>query len=229
MPSARSAAPAPARRRRPWARTRCTRSPTSPAATGNDTLTGEAGANVLNGGDGDDTLAGLRGNDTLDGGAGSDTLDYSAADSGITLNLASLAAQNTGGAGTDTVLTAENVLGSSFGDVLAGTVGDNVFDGGPGTDTADYSTTTLGVAVDLSVAGPQDTVTAGNDTLTAMENSDRRLGSRHARGRAGAEHDLGRRGQRLAASPAPAGTSSTAAQAPTRSTIRRARPAWSST
>ena len=136
---------------------------------GNDSLTGDAGANALSGGDGDDTLAGLRGNDTLDGGAGTDTLDYSAADSGITLNLASLAAQNSGGAGTDTVLTAENVLGSSFGDVLLGTVGDNVFDGGPGIDTADYSATTLGVAVDLSVAGPQDTGTAGNDTLTAME------------------------------------------------------------
>ena len=124
---------------------------------------------MLNGGDGDDTLAGLRGNDTLEGGVGSDTLDYSAAESGVTLNLASLAAQNTGGAGTDTVLTAENVLGSSFGDAFAGTVGDNAFDGGPGTDTADYSATTLGVAVDLSLAGPQDTGTAGNDTLSAME------------------------------------------------------------
>ena len=137
--------------------------------TGSDTITGEAGANVLNGGEGDDTLAGLRGNDTLEGGVGSDTLDYSAAESGITLNLASLAGQNTGGAGTDTVLTAESILGSSFADVLAGTVGDNVFDGGPGTDTADYSATTLGVAVDLSVTGPQDTATAGTDTLTAME------------------------------------------------------------
>ena len=82
--------------------------------TGNDSLTGDAGANVLSGGDGDDTLAGLRGNDTLDGGAGTDTLDYSAADSGVTLNLASVAAQNTGGAGTDTISAAENVIGSSY-------------------------------------------------------------------------------------------------------------------
>ncbi len=137
---------------------------------GNDSLTGEAGANVLTGNDGDDTLAGLRGNDTLDGGVGSDSLDYSAADAGVTLNLASLAAQNTGGAGTDTVLTAENVTGSAFGDVLTGTVGANTFDGGAGIDTADYSSSTLHVSVDLSLAGPQDTGNAGMDTLVAMEN-----------------------------------------------------------
>ena len=134
-----------------------------------DSLTGEAGANVLIGGDGDDTLAGLRGNDTLDGGTGADSLDYSTADAGITLNLASLAAQNTGGAGTDTVLNAENAVGSPFGDVLAGTVGDNTLDGGGGIDTADYSATTLGVAVDLGAAGAQDTGTAGIDTLVAFE------------------------------------------------------------
>jgi Ca2+-binding RTX toxin-like protein len=137
--------------------------------SGNDSLTGEAGANVLMGNDGDDTLSGLRGNDSLDGGAGADTLDYSAADAGITLNLASLAAQNTGGAGTDTLANAENVLGSGFGDVIAGTVGGNAVDGGAGFDTADYSSSGLGVAVDLSVAVPQDTGTAGLDTLTDLE------------------------------------------------------------
>ena len=88
----------------------------------------------------------------------------------MTLNLASLAAQNTGGAGTDTVLTSENVLGSSFADSLAGTVGANSLDGGGGTDTADYASATLAVTVDLSLAGPQDTVGAGTDTLAAMEN-----------------------------------------------------------
>lgn len=138
--------------------------------SGNDTITGEAGANVLNGNDGNDTLAGLRGNDTLDGGPGSDSLDYSAADAGITLNLANLAAQNTGGAGTDTLLADENVIGSPYGDVLTGTVGDNVFDGGAGIDTADYSTSAASVTVDLSATGPQNTGNAGTDTLAAMEN-----------------------------------------------------------
>ena len=138
--------------------------------SGNDSLAGEAGNNVLSGNDGDDTLAGLRGNDTLDGGAGSDTLDYSAADAGVTLNLANLAAQNTGGAGTDTLLADENVVGSPYGDVLTGTVGDNLFSGGGGIDTADYSTSAVSVAVDLSVAGGQDTGNAGTDTFAAMEN-----------------------------------------------------------
>ena len=139
--------------------------------SGNDSITGEAGANVLSGNDGDDTLAGLRGNDTLDGGAGSDTLDYSAADAGVTLNLANLAAQNTGGAGTDTLLADENVIGSPFGDVLTGTVGDNVFDGGDGIDTADYSTSSLRASRSTCrPAGPQNTGNAGTDTLAAMEN-----------------------------------------------------------
>jgi Ca2+-binding RTX toxin-like protein len=154
--------------------------------SGDDTITGDAGANALNGNDGDDTLAGLRGNDTLDGGSGADTLDYSAADAGIALNLASLAAQNTGGAGTDTVANSENVLGSSFADVLAGTVGANSLDGGGGTDTADYSSSSLGVTVDLSVAGPQDTVNAGVDTLAAFESLTGGSGRDSLAGNAGA-------------------------------------------
>jgi Ca2+-binding RTX toxin-like protein len=156
--------------------------------SGDDSLTGEAGANVLFGGAGEDVLAGLRANDTLDGDAGADTLDYSAADSGITLNLASLAAQNTGGAGTDTVLNAENVVGSPFADALTGTVGanslqggagddslsgaagDDALDGAGGTDMADYSAAAFGITVDLSLTTPQDTRAAGVDTLTALEN-----------------------------------------------------------
>ena len=126
---------------------------------------------MLIGNDGDDTLAGLRGNDTLDGGPGSDTLDYSAADSGVSVNLATAAAQSTVGGATDTVLGAENVVGSAFADTLTGTTaanrltggdgddslvgaaGDDDLDGGSGTDTADYSASALGVTVDLWSAG----------------------------------------------------------------------------
>ena len=117
-----------------------------------------------------------------------DTLDYSAADSGVSVNLATAAAQSTVGGATDTVLGAENVVGSAFADTLTGTTaanrltggggddslvgaaGDDDLDGGSGTDTADYSASALGVTVDLSVDGPQNTGGAGTDTLAELEN-----------------------------------------------------------
>ena len=105
----------------------------------------------------------------------------------MTLNLASIAAQNTGGAGTDTIIASESVAGSSHADMLTGNVADNTFlggggddtlsgasgddtlDGGPGTDTVDYTSSALGVVVDLSLAGAQPTG-AGADTLSGVEN-----------------------------------------------------------
>ena len=156
-------------------------------ARGNDSLTGELGANALSGNGGNDTLVGLEGNDTLDGGAGSDTLDYSAAGMGVTVNLTTTTAQNTIGAGSDTIAAGENVIGSSFADTLTGNRIDNILSrrrrrrhprgrrgrhiaGGAGSDTADYTSVGLGVAVDLSVAGAQSTGSAGLDALTEIEN-----------------------------------------------------------
>ena len=171
---------------------------------GDDSLTGEIGANVLSGNGGTDTLVGLEGNDTLDGGGGSDTLDYSAAGGGVTVNLATTAAQNTVGAGTDTITAAENVTGSSFTDTLTGNTidnillggggddtlvgggGDDTISGGGGNDTADYASAGLGVAVDLSVAGAQSTGGAGVDTLAEIENLTGGAGRDALRGDAGA-------------------------------------------
>jgi Ca2+-binding RTX toxin-like protein len=130
---------------------------------GNDILGGGDGADRLDGGLGDDRLAGGADNDVLDGGAGNDRLDggsgvdsadYYLSAAGVTVNLASLAAQNTVGAGTDTLAGIENLLGSKTGadfltgddedniligyggdDVLAGGEGSNVLDGRSGDDT----------------------------------------------------------------------------------------------
>jgi Ca2+-binding RTX toxin-like protein len=55
-----------------------------------------------------DTLEGNGGNNVLVGGASIDTLSYEHAASGMTISLATTAAQNTGGAGTDTVSSFEN-------------------------------------------------------------------------------------------------------------------------
>jgi len=154
----------------------------------NDTLIGDAGANTLNGGTGNDTLRGDLGNDVIDGGSGVDTLDYSAVGAGITLNLISQSAQNTIGAGTDTVRGIENVIGTAFADtitgnefgnaltagdgndMLVGGLGNDVLNGGSGLDTANYATATAGVKVNLTILTAQTTVGAGGDTLSGIEN-----------------------------------------------------------
>ena len=154
----------------------------------NDTLTGDANANTLNGGNGNDLISGDLGNDFIDGGSGVDTLDYALVGAGITLNLVSQSAQNTGGAGTDTVRGIENVIGTAFSDVLTGNEFGNIFtagngndtlvgglgndtlDGGAGIDTANYATATAGVKVNLTILTAQSTIGAGGDTLAGIEN-----------------------------------------------------------
>jgi Ca2+-binding RTX toxin-like protein len=154
----------------------------------NDTLTGDAGANKLEGGLGNDTLNGGLGNDTLDGGTGTDTASYAGATAGVTVTLASSAAQNTVNAGLDTLIDIENLTGSGFNDALTGNTGANLLqgwlgndtlngglgndtlDGGTGTDTASYAGATAGVTVTLASSAAQNTVNAGLDTLISIEN-----------------------------------------------------------
>src|SRR5438477_8142068 len=114
--------------------------------TGNDgsnIISGNAGANVLSGaggndtlsgGGGDDTLEGGAGNDSLSGGAGTDTATYGHAVAGVTVSLATGAAQNTGGAGVDTLSSIENLIGTAYGDSLTGNSLSNTIAGGGGSD-----------------------------------------------------------------------------------------------
>src|SRR6185437_154730 len=83
----------------------------------------------------DNVIEGLAGNDTMVGGGGTDTVSYANATAGVTVNLANVAAQNTVGAGTDTISGFENLTGSAFADTLTGDAGNNVITGGAGNDT----------------------------------------------------------------------------------------------
>jgi Ca2+-binding RTX toxin-like protein len=96
------------------------------------TLTGDAGNNVLGGLDGDDLLNGGAGDDILVGGDGNDTASYADAASAVTVSLAIAAAQNTGGAGTDTLIAIENLTGSNFNDTRTGNGVANSLNGGAG-------------------------------------------------------------------------------------------------
>ena len=175
---------------------------------GNDILAGAGGTDQLLGGKGNDLLKGGVGNDTLNGGAGSDTADYGTftiggqpvigATAGVTVTLTVQGiAQNTRGAGNDTLVSIENLTGSDFHDVLTGNStnnvltgragndtlnggngndtlqgdsGNDVLNGGDGIDTASYRTATAGVTVDISDYGGQSTGGGGNDNFEEIEN-----------------------------------------------------------
>jgi Ca2+-binding RTX toxin-like protein len=154
----------------------------------NDTLSGDGSANTILGGAGNDMVEGGAGNDVLDGGTGTDTVSFASAGGGVTISLATAAAQNSGGAGTDTLTGFENLTGSGFDDALTGDgnanaisggagndvveggAGNDVLDGGAGTDTLSYANAATGVTVNLSIAAAQNTVGAGSDTVTGFEN-----------------------------------------------------------
>jgi len=93
----------------------------------------------------DDTFFGSPEDNILDGGAGTDTVSYTEAGvSGIVVDLGAnglgdgLATNDGGGSGgQDTLLNIENVIGSDGVDDITGDAGDNVIQGGLGSDTLD--------------------------------------------------------------------------------------------
>jgi len=104
----------------------------------NDTLTGN-GNSVLEGGPGDDHLIGQGSNDTA---------SYEHATAGVSVNLAVSVAQNTGGAGTDTLTNIANLSGSQFNDTLVGDTGNNTLFGNGGNDTFVFNETAGGIGHD---------------------------------------------------------------------------------
>ena len=102
--------------------------------TGNDRLDGGGGDDILQGDGGDDVLIGALGNDVIAGGVGTDTVDYGTSFVGVTVNLAIVKAQNTIGAGIDTIVGVENLGGSRGDDILRGDAGINTIKGSTGND-----------------------------------------------------------------------------------------------
>ncbi|MHB2246793.1 retention module-containing protein [Pseudomonas fitomaticsae] len=131
------------------------------AGDGNDVLTAGSGNNELHGGAGNDLLYSGPGNDLLDGGTGIDTASYAHATAEVTVNLGLLGAQNTIGAGTDTLTGIENLVGSNFNDTLTGDNNNNVINGGLGNDILNG-----GGGDDLLIGG------MGNNTLTGGPGAD---------------------------------------------------------
>ncbi|NBU29841.1 MAG: protease, partial [Caulobacteraceae bacterium] len=130
-----------------------------------DSLTGDAASNVLIAGDGDDWLDGGSGDDRLDGGAGQDLASFATATERVAVNLSIAGVQNTGGSGLDSLISIEDLTGSSFDDALTGNALANQLVGGAGNDVLDG-----GDGVDILSGGK------GDDTLLGGLGSDRLSG-----------------------------------------------------
>ena len=85
-----------------------------------------------------EVFAASAGDDTFTGGSGTgDTVDYSntTGGTGVIADLSVAIAQATGGSGSDIIIGIENLVGSSFADILSGGAGDNILLGLGGGDT----------------------------------------------------------------------------------------------
>jgi len=127
----------------------------------NESLSGGAGNDGLYAAGGNDTLVGGAGTDTLDGGPGTDVADYSAATGPVTAELWRSFALVDGQSGQDALWNIENLTGSGFSDLLAGTNGDNLLSGLAGNDQ-------------IYAAGGNDTLAGGLglDTLNGGTGQD---------------------------------------------------------
>lgn len=132
---------------------------------GDDLLNGGSGNDAINGGDGNDVLIGGLGDDALNGGAGTDTADYAGASGGVTVNLATGTAS--GAAGNDTLAGIEDILGSTFNDVLTGDGNANILRGNGGIDT-------------LNGGGGNDTLIAGAPAEAAADDVVKAQGTANA-------------------------------------------------
>jgi len=152
-----------------------------------DQLSGTADHDFLEGFAGNDTLHGGLGNDRLDGGEGIDTASWAGMTTSVTVDLA-LAGPQESGAGQDTLVAIENLIGGAGADRLLGHGGDNRIDGGAGDDTIDggagsdvllgglgvdtvsFASATSSATVDLANTRAQRTVGTWSDTITGFEN-----------------------------------------------------------
>ncbi|MDD5160514.1 MAG: cadherin-like domain-containing protein [Sulfuricurvum sp.] len=144
----------------------------------NNALIGNSANNSLNGGTGADTMMGGAGNDTyyvdnIDDKVIETTTATSGIDAGGSDQVISTVSWTLG----DYVETlrlnttnAVNATGNSLNNVIYAGAGNNVMDGGAGTDTLSYYYATAGVEANLSLTTAQLTGGSGSDTILNFEN-----------------------------------------------------------
>ena len=155
---------------------------------GNDALTGGDGADTLDGGGGNDTMYGGTGNDTYRVDATGDVCTENDPAGGIDL-VASSASVYTLGANFENlrlIATGNcNGIGNGLDNTIYAGSGNNVMNGGAGSDTVSYAFATSGVSVTLALVSAQNTLGSGTDTLASIESL---FGSNFADGLTGNVH-----------------------------------------
>ena len=111
-------------------------------------------------------LVGNNGANVLNGGTGIDTVSFETATTKVTASLTSGTA--TGGSGTDTLTSIENLYGGSAGDALTGNTGANVLDGGLGIDTVAGGAGNDTYYVNVTGDVVSETSTGGTDTVYSL-------------------------------------------------------------
>ena len=145
----------------------------------NDTLTGDLHSNIISGGLGNDLLIASLGGDTLVGGGATDTVSF-AGSGAVSISTDGITASHDGG--HDILTGISNLIGSSNNDILYGTSGDNVIDGGlgndsiygfnggySGNDTVTYANAPLG-GVSVNLLTGLATGTYGSDDIHYVSN-----------------------------------------------------------
>jgi Ca2+-binding RTX toxin-like protein len=153
----------------------------------NDTLIGDSGNNVLYGYNGNDILSGGAGNDTMLGGAGNDAYYVDSTSDILYETTTSISSVDAGG--IDMVISSvswtlgdyfENLrlnsssaidgTGNALNNIIFAGNGDNVLDGGAGTDMLSYYYSSAGVSLNLASTSAQATGGSGSDTVLNFEN-----------------------------------------------------------
>lgn len=135
-----------------------------------DTLMGDSAANVLTGSRGDDLLEGRAGADDLRGDQGTDTVSYAGSGAAVAIDLA----RTNQITDADKLAGIEDLVGSPFGDVLAGNPTENRIDAGAGSDTVAAGDGTDRVLVRdgegdrVSCGGGVDTATADRRSVDSL-------------------------------------------------------------
>ncbi len=157
-------------------------------SAGNDVIYGNESNNLISGGAGNDTLFGMGGDDQLDGGIGSDTMRGGQGNDLYFVDLLTDVVIEAADEGIDTVQTAityslaavpnvENIrltgssninaTGNDLNNTLISNSGNNILNGGNGTDTASFELSSASVTASLMT----NTATGnGSDTLVSIEN-----------------------------------------------------------
>ena len=137
----------------------------------NDTLIGNTASNTLNGGVGADRMEGGLGNDTyyvdnasdviVEAAGGGTDLVYSTVTHTLAAEVEDLNLQGT---------ASINATGNALNNIIYTNAGNNIIDGGAGTDTVTYLNSAAAVTVNLSNTAAQATGGSGSDTLLNVEN-----------------------------------------------------------